>query len=99
MENHYILSKVPKHTEIYVFGSILRSSNPNDLDIIIVYDPFVYPLYTIYDSSNSLIVSLHERFNVKVHAVYLSYGETKECTFIKDVGAITLIQFLNEYSS
>lgn len=97
MENHHILSKVPKHTDIYVFGSILRTNNPNDLDIIIVYDSIVYPFATIYDSSKDLITSLHEKFNIRVHVTYLSYMELKQSTFINDVGAITLMKFLKQY--
>lgn len=97
MENQYMLTKVPSNTEIFVFGSILRVSNPNDFDIIIVYDSLVYPLATIYDSSKEIINCLEEEFKIKIHVTYLSYKEINQTTFLREVSAIPLMQFLKLY--
>lgn len=89
-----ILLEVPKNTDIYVFGSVLRELNPNDLDILVIYDSKVYPKANIYNASKRLSEVLIETFKLDVDLTVLSYSENDKEDFIKEVSAIELKYFL-----
>lgn len=95
MGSRYILSKVPKHTQVYIFGSALTSSHPNDLDILVIYDSDVYPMAEIYEHCKAFIKSLFKQFKLNVDATYLSINEAKSVSFIEKVGAKPLESQLN----
>lgn len=92
-----ILLKVPKNTDVYVFGSILNSLAPKDLDILIVYNTRIYPKSTIYKSSEGLTKILFEVFKLDVDLTVLSYSENNEMNFSKEVKAIKLKDFLENF--
>lgn len=89
-----ILSEVPSSSEIYVFGSVLRSSQPNDLDILVIYDSKIYPKANIYNACKRISMILSEAFNLDVDLTVLSYSENDRMNFIKEVKAIKLKCFL-----
>ncbi|AKN31870.1 DNA polymerase III subunit beta [Clostridium carboxidivorans P7] len=89
-----ILSEVPSSTEIYVFGSVLRSLQPNDLDILVIYDSKVYPKANIYDACKRISEVLYEAFNLPIDLTVLSYSENDAMNFIKEVKARELKFFL-----
>lgn len=89
-----ILLKVPKSTNIYVFGSMLSSLAPKDLDILVVFNPKIYPGATIYKTCEELTNALFEVFKLEVDLTVLSYTENNEMNFIKEVKAIKLKDFL-----
>ena len=91
-----ILSEVPNSTEFYVFGSILISSQPNDLDFLVIYDSKVYPKANIYNACKSISEILYETFNLHVHLTVLSCSENDRIDFIKEVKAIKLKYFLQD---
>ncbi|WP_278599773.1 nucleotidyltransferase domain-containing protein [Clostridium tertium] len=89
-----ILSEVPNSTEFYVFGSILSSPQPNDLDILVIYDSKVYPKANIYNACKSISEILYKTFNLQVDLTVLSCSENDRIDFIKEVKAIKLKYFL-----
>lgn len=91
-----ILLEVPSNTEVYVFGSVLRELNPNDLDILVIYDSKTYPKANIYNACKSITEVLVETFNLDVDLTVLSYSENSRVNFIKEVKAIELKCFLQE---
>lgn len=89
-----ILLQVPKNTEVYVFGSILKSLKPNDLDILVIYDSNLYKNASIYVECEKMINFLTTTFNLYVHLTALSYLENQNENFIDEVNAIELKAFL-----
>lgn len=94
MGTQYMLSEVPKDTAVYVFGSILNSISPNDLDLLVIYNPNTYPKTEIYNCCEELISSLSKYFKLDVDVTYLTYSEVKQVSFIEKVEAIPLVSFL-----
>jgi predicted nucleotidyltransferase len=89
-----ILLEVPNSTEVYVFGSILKSPEPNDLDILVVYNSNIYPKATIYKACEKLKSSLTKIFKLNVDLTVLSYSENNELKFSEEVKAVELKKFL-----
>lgn len=89
-----ILLEVPKNTDIYVFGSVLISLQPNDLDILIIYDSKIYPKASIYNESKNICNKLSKLLNLQVDLTVLNYSENYEMNFIEEVKAIKLKCFL-----
>ncbi len=89
-----VLSQVPSYTEIYVFGSALKSLQPNDLDILVIYDSKVYPKANIYNAFKSISEVLYEVFNLPIDLTVLSYSENNSMNFVKEIKAIKLKCFL-----
>ncbi|WP_236883230.1 nucleotidyltransferase domain-containing protein [Clostridium botulinum] len=85
---------MPRSAEIYVFGSVLRSLEPNDLDILVIYDSKIYPKANIYIACKKMIDILAKTFNLDVHLTVLNYSENNEMNFVKNVKAIKLKSFL-----
>lgn len=89
-----IFSEQPSKVEVYVFGSILTSKKPNDLDIIIVYNSKEHPGSSIYKSCRNLLNTLHKTFKLDIDITVLSYSENEEIGFTEKVQAIRLDRFL-----
>lgn len=85
---------MPNKVKVYVFGSVMRNCNPNDIDIIVIYDSIFYPKYTIADICKELLVKIQEVTNLKVDVTYLSEIEEQNSKFITEVGAIPLEAYL-----
>ena len=88
------LSQVPKKTEVFVFGSILTSNDPRDLDIVIVYENSFFIQSAIFDHCSEFVNELNELYNLKIDVTYLSRDESSQTTFIDRVKAIPLSRFL-----
>lgn len=94
-----ILLEVPKSTDVYVFGSMLNSIAPKDLDILVIYNPIIYPEASIYKSCECLTNTLFEVFKLEVDLTVLSFTENNEMNFIEEAKAIKLKDFFeNSYT-
>lgn len=67
--------KLPKNCLFYIFGSFLFSKFPNDLDLIIVYDPAFYKSETVDIDLIPFIKKLEFYFNLKVDFYLFSSDE------------------------
>lgn len=83
-----MLINLPKNSKVYIFGSALYSDKPNDLDVLIVYDPgCVHPkdVYNVYDN---FLMSLSKRHNLKTDVTFLTINENLSDGFVDRVKAM-----------
>ncbi|MBL1213732.1 MAG: hypothetical protein D8M61_10340 [Ignavibacteriae bacterium] len=84
--------KLPKNTRIYVFGSYLTVDNPNDLDILIVYDPkFVNPAIA-YRKYKKLMNPLRTQTRLDLDLTLFTFMELEETEFLIKSKAVDIKQ-------
>lgn len=77
------LSIKPKeHFEHYLFGSVLYSDNPSDIDIAIIYDKSFISVQEAIQYRHELIERLSEVTELKVDTILISKEEEKETEFL-----------------
>lgn len=89
-----ILTKLPKGTKTYVFGSYLHSTNPSDVDILVIYNEKYCPPCNAYKTIHSIIQKLEFLLGYKVDLVLLTETEEKNTNFLKSVSYIPLEDLL-----
>lgn len=67
---------------------MLTSDFPNDLDILVVYDPFVCPPQDAYSFHRETVLDLKDYYRLPVHVTLLTSSEESGTEFIKRTGAI-----------
>lgn len=80
--------KVPKNSLIYIFGSFLSKSEPNDLDILFIYDSNFVKSEHVFIENKVCIEILAEYFGLKIDVVYLTHDENKNSDFLYKVKAV-----------
>lgn len=78
-----------KGTEGYVFGSHVQSSDPGDLDLLIVYDPAAVSIARALELRKQIARAVR-RAHVVPHIVLLDRCEEAEVRFIESAGAVPL---------
>lgn len=82
--------KLPKNTRIYVFGSYLNVNNPNDLDLLIEYDPkFVNPAIA-YKKYKKLMKPLRTQIKLDIDLTLLTFKEIEETKFLNKSKAVNI---------
>lgn len=67
--------------EVYVFGSVLWSRAPGDLDILLIYETVNLPL--VPDAEQRIITEMSDVFpDLPVHLTTLSYSELMSTDFL-----------------
>ena len=69
-------------TRLFLFGSVLYSENPRDIDILIVYASSLKPTGALHFRAK-LIKKLKKYVTIPIHVVLLSQTEERELEFIK----------------
>jgi predicted nucleotidyltransferase len=84
------ISKLIKEYNInfYLFGSILNSKAPNDIDLLMEYNPNSIALKSIIKLKNEIINYLNESNFIKVDLLLLSSEEVIEVNFIEKEKAV-----------
>lgn len=82
--------RVPKESKLYIFGSALSSCCPNDLDVLVVYDPLVCPPKDAYLFHEKTKLGLEANFDLPVHITLLTPSEESGTDFIKRTGAVEI---------
>lgn len=90
MEIRSITTSLPKSSLAYLFGSFLNSASPNDVDVLIVYDPQFCAPADAYELHSSFVNRLQEITGIAVHVTLLTIDEERECNFINDASAVRL---------
>jgi hypothetical protein len=90
MDIRSITTNLPSSSVVYLFGSFLNSSAPNDLDVLIVYDPQFCAPARAYELHGSFVNRLRKIAGIAVHTTFLTADEERECNFINDTGAVRL---------
>jgi predicted nucleotidyltransferase len=78
---------IPSQSIVYVFGSALYSSTPDDLDVLVVYDPAECAPADAYKLHLEMVVVIQRDFDLPVHLTLLTQNEERDLTFIKRTGA------------
>ncbi len=92
MEKHLLITqermminltiKPKKHFDHYLFGSVLYSDTPSDIDIAIIYDKNFISVKEAIQYKNELIESLSEVNTLKIDTILISKEEEKETEFL-----------------
>lgn len=84
--------RVPSSSKLYLFGSVLTSASPNDLDVLVVYDPIASPPEFAYKEHRDTVTDLEKCYGLPVHLTLLTRSEEGGTSFISRVGAIEFDQ-------
>ena len=79
---------IPEGSTLFLFGSILKSQAPNDLDILVVYDPVVCPPEVAYTYHRSMVDELVAAYGLPIHATFLTPSEQRATDFISRTCAV-----------
>jgi predicted nucleotidyltransferase len=85
-----ILTKLPKGTKTYVFGSYLHSNNPSDIDVLVIYDEKHCLPCDAYKTIYSIIQKLESQLGYKIDLVLLTETEEKSVNFLNSINWILL---------
>lgn len=80
--------RIPEGSTLYLFGSILKSQVPNDLDILVVYDPEVCPPEHAYTYHRSMVDDLTVAYGLPIHATFLTPSEQRATDFVSRTCAV-----------
>lgn len=90
METQFTPIRIPRESKFYIFGSALTSDYPNDLDVLVIYDPLVCPPQDAYSFHREAMLDLEANLDMPVHITLLTPSEESGTEFIKRTGAIEL---------
>ncbi|HPX75318.1 MAG: nucleotidyltransferase domain-containing protein [Bacteroidales bacterium] len=76
--------KTKEHFDHYLFGSVLYSDNPTDLDIAIIYDKKFISIQEAIKYRHELIKKLSEVTQLQIDTILLSKEEEKETEFLSN---------------
>lgn len=79
---------IPEGSTLFLFGSILKSQAPNDLDILVVYDPELCPPELAYTYHCSMVDDLAAAFGLPIHPMFLTPSEQRATDFISRTSAV-----------
>jgi predicted nucleotidyltransferase len=88
METRSMPIRIPESSELYVFGSALTSTTPNDLDVVVIYDPQACPPREAYSVHRETVVDLEKCYQLPIHITLLTLSEEASTEFIRRTGAI-----------
>jgi len=95
METLSITSRLPSSSKAYVFGSILECNNPQDFDVLIIYDEQQCLPSDAYDDHRRFFDELRLRTGLAVHPTLLTASEAATVSFVARTGAVSFAEFLN----
>ncbi|WP_218971553.1 hypothetical protein [Neobacillus soli] len=77
--------------DFYLFGSLLYSNSPNDIDLIIVYNKDEISIQDILLLRKNLYCSFFYEFKITLDITLLTKQEEKSLNFIQTEKAIPLL--------
>ena len=90
-ENFNLVNNLNKHgISIYLFGSALSTKEPNDLDVMMIYNAEVTDIDLVLKIKNELIDYLREKIPLPIDLLLLSENEELEIDFIQKEQAALL---------
>ncbi|WP_160693132.1 hypothetical protein [Clostridium sp. C2-6-12] len=87
-KNIYENNKRKYSLNIFLFGSVFNTSNPNDIDILILYPRNTNYINEIFNLKNNMKLILEKELLIDIDILILSYEEEEEIDFIRCEGAI-----------
>jgi len=73
-----------KHFDLYLFGSVLYSDTPSDIDIAIIYDKNYISVQQAIQYRSELLNDLSQKIELKIDTILLSREEEKEAKFLNN---------------
>ena len=73
--------------KIYVFGSAIRSCSPQDIDLVVVYNPSIIQVDDILSYRGSLQLDCRSKFGILLDVCILTEQEAQNNPFLKDEDA------------
>lgn len=86
--------EMPDWANVFVFGSALRAENPNDLDLLVVYDPVVCPPKQARDRAEALASELTRDIGLQPHVVVLTKSEEQNVRFVQSEECVEFLTWL-----
>ena len=83
-------TSLPKASTAYLFGSFLNSASPNDIDVLLVYDPEVCEPALAYELHKDFVDRLQTAVGIDVHVTLLTKDEERDCHFVEDSCAVPI---------
>ena len=77
-----MLTKLPEGTTAYVFGSFISAEFPNDLDILLLYDPSRCLPQNAYKEHLNFVEYLRVCSGLPVDVTLLTYDEQQQSNFL-----------------
>jgi|SRR5579864_7612613 len=93
-----LITKLPRGSEAYVFGSSLHSASPRDLDILIVYDTKFCAPRDAYAAHEDFIVALRQVSKLDIDLTLLTREEEQGSRFFEKTGALRFSEALETSS-
>lgn len=87
-----ITTKLPKGSQAYVFGSYLFVGEPRDIDILILYDPYLSSPKDAYKVHREFVDEIQQLTGTPVDLTLLTYSEERNLGFISDTGAVPIAE-------
>lgn len=81
---------LPEGVDVYLFGSARDHGQPNDIDMLFIYDSTVVPCDNAYHVFLPLVRAVQNKLGIPVHAVVLSAEEARNTRFIDMVAPMRL---------
>jgi len=81
---------MPEGSQAYVFGSFLTTDQPEDIDVLILYDPSVCPPEGAYSAHALFAKNLRQLSGLPVDLTLLTYEEERSSRFIQDTKAVPI---------
>lgn len=88
METQSTPIRIPDSSRLYIFGSALISLYPNDLDVLVIYDPLACSPREAYHAHREMVLDLENLFSLPVHLTLLTPTEESGTDFIQRTGAL-----------
>jgi len=76
--------------DVYLFGSILNSRSPNDIDILVVIDEDIVPPAEAYKLSMPLSKAIEKQADLKLDLTILTRAELDRSQFVALVNALLI---------
>ena len=93
-----IATKLPNYSRGYVFGSVLTSSDPQDFDLLIVYDETQCAPAEAFAKHATLVQEIKTALNLPVHLTLLTKSEANSMDMIERTNAVPLCDALKMLS-
>lgn len=78
--------------DLYLFGSLLTSETPQDVDLVIVYDAAQIDIDKAIVLRRQLRNAIHELWRIPADILLLSTGEMEQTQFLNRIDAVHLEQ-------
>lgn len=69
------------HLSLYLIGSAIHSTYPNDIDLAIVYDKKYFAINELILLRKKVCASLFEMLDIEIDLMILSFDEAREVDF------------------